>query len=117
MSKTAQEKRQRKNRLHLADMLENRVKDSQFNMATFSSDCGTMGCALGIAVMSGEFGYGWNTEDGFFGCKIPRPVKNGQFDEWENVGPELFGDFTMNTVFWNTNPRTRQQVAQELRDI
>lgn len=114
MSKTAQEKRQRKNRLHLADMLENRVKDSQFNMATFSNDCGTMGCALGIAVLSGEF-------DGVKPAKNENdnwvPSRNGVALVWELVGLELFGDFTMNTVFWNTAPRTRQQVAQELRDI
>ena len=42
------QRQQRKNRLHLADMLENRIEDDNFDMANFNK-CGTIGCALGIA--------------------------------------------------------------------
>ena len=99
---------QRKNRLHLADMLENRIKDTNFDMAMFSNHCGTIGCALGIAVMSGEFGYGWRD------CTA---VKNGRFVDWDDAGADLFGEQTHDDVFLNYNERSRQAVAAELRAI
>lgn len=108
-------KQQRKNRLALADMLENRISDENFEMKSWTNKCGTVGCALGIAVMSGEFGYGW----------IPprrgwettgRPVKNGVIYEWNEIGQDLFGEKSYR-VFYNTDPRSRQQVAKELRAI
>jgi hypothetical protein len=99
---------QRKNRLALADMLENRISDKNFRMEITSNECGTVGCALGIAVLSGEFGYGWNA--GY-------PVKDGQQVGWMGVGIDLFGDETTIDIFWNTIPRSRQTVAAELREI
>jgi len=101
-------KQQRRNRLHLADMLENRIADKNFNIRVWTNDCGTVGCALGIAVLSGEFGYGWNKG---------LPVKNGREAYWWEVGPDLFGDYTYTNVFTDFNPRSRQTVAAELRAI
>lgn len=104
-------KQQRKNRLHLADMLENRITDDQFDMGTFTNECGTVGCALGIAVLSGEFGYGWNPIHG------GEPVKNGNRVYWWQVGPDVFGGHTYSTVFLNMKTRSRRKVAAELRAI
>lgn len=107
-------RQQRRNRLHLADMLENRIKPHQFDMRQWTNMCGTVGCALGIAVMSGEFGYGWNIH------RIhgqPIPVRYGNECHWHVIGPELFGDKAHEAVLMNLNPRTRHQVARELRGI
>jgi hypothetical protein len=106
-------KQQRKNRLALADMLENRVTDKQFNMDSFTQQCGTVGCALGIAVMSGEFGYGWHP----YNAISSTPVKDGKAVSWDFAGSELFGMDAMDYVFWNTCQRPRQKVAAELRAI
>jgi hypothetical protein len=100
---------QRKNRLALAEMLETRVSDKQFDMAEFNNHCATKGCALGIAVMSGEFGYGWNPKWG------GEPVKNGKLAGWEAVGIELFGKKAMDDIFCKFKARSRKTVAAELR--
>lgn len=106
--------KQKKNRLKLADMLEHRVTDKQFNMATFSNDCGTVGCALGIAALSGEFKeLGWNRDR--YG-KIS-PVVRGTFQEWDRVGAAFFGKATMDDVFWSLMQRSREDVANELRAV
>ena len=107
------EKQQRKNRLHLADILENRISDENFNMGYWTNYCGTVGCALGIAIMSGEFGYGWNkTEHG-----VPIAVKNGKEVYWCDAGDELFGYKTCQNVLLRAERRSRQTVAAELRAI
>lgn len=113
MNETAREKRHRKNRLHLADMLENRITDKQFNMTYLTNECGTVGCALGIAAMSGEFGYGWNPVDGGIA------VKDGMVAWWTDVGKALFGAQATCQVFFNPvyACSDRETVAQALRDI
>lgn len=107
-------KQQRKNRLHLADMLENRIEDKNFKMDEWTNDCGTIGCALGIAILSGEFeGFRWGKDD--FG--FPIPVKRGKAVSWNTAGEDIFGCRAMQDVFWNDYPRSRALVAAELRAI
>lgn len=105
--------KQRRNRLHLADMLENRITDDNFNMGDWTNHCGTVGCALGIAIMSGEFGYGWNKNR----HGVPIAVKNGKEVYWCDAGDELFGYKTYQDVLLRTERRSRQAVAAELRAI
>lgn len=107
--------KQRKNRLHLADMLENRIEDKNFDMSSYTNECGTIGCALGIAVLSGEFGYRATlpTDD----TGILDPVKNGKITTWPEAGIDQFGETAFFKVFLRDNPRPRQKVAAELRAI
>lgn len=105
------ESQQRKNRLALADMLEHRITNKQFCMLSFTNKCGTIGCALGIAVLSGEFGYGWSPING------GEPVKDGETVSWWTVGPRLFGQEAYKYVMLNMAKRSRKTVAAELRAI
>jgi hypothetical protein len=110
----ATKSQQRKNRLALADMLENRISDKNFDMSEWTNDCGTIGCALGIAVLSGEFeGYRWGKDADGFGV----PVKDGKEQHWNNTGSKLFGYEAMNNVFCNDFRRSKERVAAELRAI
>lgn len=106
---------QRKNRLKLADMLEYRVRDDQFKMITWTNECGTVGCALGIAVLSGEFeGLGWNR---FFKNSI-RPVVRGHFVDWEYAGLNFFGKSAADLdkgIFFEFS-KSRIEVAKLLRE-
>jgi hypothetical protein len=108
-------KQQCKNRLHLADILENRIEDKNFDMSSYTNECGTIGCALGIAVLSGEFGYRATlpTDD----TGIWDPVKRGKITTWPEAGIDLFGETAFYKVFLRDNPRPRQKVAAELRAI
>lgn len=118
----------------LADMLEHRVKDEQFNMRHFTKNCGTIGCALGLAALSGEFrdqGLGWHPVRKTVGMNcIPEtmaafnkgkaeamPTLHGCIVYWEEAGEEVFGEKAFNSVLLCTNPRSRQQVANELREV
>lgn len=104
------EAQQRKNRLKLADMLEHRVTDEQFNMETYTNECGTVGCALGIAVLSGEFcGLGWNqTKMQYVHGSYIFPVIDGRRAAWWEAGELFFGERAMNLVFQDTLPRSRK---------
>lgn len=105
---------QRANRLALADMLEHRVTDEQFDMSSWTNDCGTVGCALGIAALSGEFnGLGWNRDH--LGGIVP--VIAGHLQGWNSVGCALFGFEALDEVFKHAYPRSRARVARELRAI
>lgn len=113
--KKATSAQQRANRLALADILEHRITDAQFNMCSWSNDCGTVGCALGIAALSGEFaGLGWNNKYG------ARPVVGGKLRWWEDVGPAFFGAKAYSNVFTSTRHimlNNRKAVARALRAI
>lgn len=108
---------QYENRQKLADMLEFRVTDEQFKMRDYANLCGTVGCALGIAVLSGEFeGLGWNRK---YKKALPQPVIGGKFVLWRTAGAEFFGYDAHDDVF--TNHRylfaRRKEVADALRAI
>ena len=112
---TTQEQ-QRKNRLALADMLEHRVTNKQFDMAEFTNHCGTAGCALGMAVMSGEFGYGWHPMWGGMA------VKDGVEAAWEEVADDVFGEGTFSSIFTGMvysreghRKSNRREIAKALR--
>lgn len=109
-------KQQRKNRLHLADMLENRITDEQFDMRHFTNACGTVGCALGIAALSGEFGYGWRPDPSHY-SGVGDAVKDGKIVMWNAMGYDLFGDRATEDIFYESRARSRQTVAAELRAI
>lgn len=117
---------QRKNRMVLADYLEERVTNAQFDMSNFcngvpiGNECATVGCALGWAALSGLIpGLGWNRP--YKDSSTMEPVVAGKFRAWDDVGPHFFGRRAWNKVFVNDRfvdlGASRAEVAQALRHI
>lgn len=109
---------QRANRLHLADMIEHRVTDEQFDMTRYANECGTVGCACGIAALSGEIdGLGWNRN----GDGKLLPVVDNRLTDWNAIGIAFFGRRAFTDVFIGMagaqGPTARKQVADALRAI
>lgn len=117
--KPKSKQQQHKNRRALADIIEHRLADKQFNMAKYANDCGTVGCALGVAALCGEIeGLGWN--------KHPtgglHPVANKQALDWHEAAKVFFGTTTGRDVFMgdalkNRLRAGRKEVADALRKI
>lgn len=106
--KAVSKAQQRKNRELLADFLDNDMNDKQFNMGTWArpadNPCGTVGCALGWAAMSGMIpGLGWNyNPDDMHKRPAYRdivPIVGGKVQDWDDVGAAFFGETTHHNVF------------------
>lgn len=140
-------KAQRRNCGKLADLIETSIPENRFYMGTwceYDHECGTTGCALGWAAMSGQFeGLGvkyhrFNYETGktreATDCKGLRnlvrlsenkydeldadPTLNGKSVGWNVVGEKYFGKFTYDYLF--TGPGTsfnKAQVVEHLRTL
>lgn len=117
---------QRKNRMVLADYLEERVTDAQFDMSNFcngvpiGNECATVGCALGWAALSGLIpGLSWNRP--YKDSPTMEPVVAGKFRAWDDVGPHFFGYKAWSDVFINPKlidgSASRAEVARLLRRI
>lgn len=81
------------NVLKLIEIIEV-IPAKQFNMRLYSGSqrqCGTIGCALGWAAMSGEIpGLGWSSLTGDADHSV-FPVVNRERSSWSNAGEEVFG--------------------------
>lgn len=108
----------KQNRMKLADIIEFRLTDKQFDMGTYAEEtnCGTVGCALGWAALSGEIeGLGWaGSRHNIF------PVVEGKEVYWWQAGQQFFGTRTFDRVFINNrliDSNSRKKVASALSAI
>lgn len=99
----------------LADILDN-VEGSAFDMKYWvrKSECGTVACALGHAVLSGMIP---GVEVVTRGSRhFSRVEGSGDFVPWDTVGEVFFGRDACEYIFRDTSPRGVHRVAGELRD-
>lgn len=109
------------NCLKLADILDN-VDEDAFDMGYWvnRTECGTIACALGHAVLSGMIP---GVEVANKGCQsptyetwYPRTEVSKDFVLWEAVGEAFFGVDACRGIFYETCPRDAWYVAVELRE-
>jgi hypothetical protein len=102
----------------LADFLENEITDNMHAQETWyalngTSQCGTTGCALGWAAMSGLFP---GMDYAMPSAREVVPIINGEIKHFDDFGAQFFGDGAYGQVFYDTD-MNRQETVQALRDL